>query len=403
MRAGLVVVLIISTCASVLAAPSDVPGMTSPGGARPMTPDREWAVLVGVSKYASLPQSEWLNGADTDATALAAFLQSPRGGAFPADHVKLLVNGNATTTGIRLAMDFLIKHVRTGDVAWIFFAGHGTVELYGGGETAYLLPYDSDVDHLNATALPMDELRRYVDVSLRQASQVVLITDACHAGGLHAPTLEADDRVATPISDYLLSLGDRAGVLNIMACRRDENAIEDPRLGGHGVLTYCLLKALNGDGNASPDGVVRTEDVLEYVMREVPRLTDQRQHPRNSVNYDDEFPMSHLREKGAALDLPPLPGGVLNAVERESLPTLTAVGSTLRVVGSPVNSELYLVHGTEQRTIGRVLSQANVLLLDGIPPGKYLLVQTIGGKQTQWQIDLSTGLHTFDVRKGEID
>ncbi len=382
-----------------LAAQAQIPGLDS-GRRRPSfaQPEQEWAVLVGVSKYQHLPRAEWLDGCDLDARALASFLQSPRGGSFPTPHVKLLVDEGATITAVRRALDGTIKSVKAGDVVYLFFACHGKVETYGGGEVAYLLCYDSDPQFLNATALPMDEIRRYVDVNLRQASQVVLISDACHAGSLGATP--GDRRLFSSLADHLQEVGARDGVLNLMACKRSENAVEDPRLGGHGVLTYVLLKALEGEGGADRNGVVRAQDVLEYVMRYVPRLTDQQQHPRHSSNYHDEFPMARLKEAGPALNLPPFPSSTVASVTPSSLTMAPQSLATLRVVGAPRDSELYLVQGEEQRTIGRALSSTAVLVMEGLAPGRYILVQTLGGKQVEWPLDLAPGKRSFDVRTG---
>lgn len=355
-------------------------------------PDRHWALLVGVSEYKELPERQWLSSCATDAADIGKFLQSSRGGSFAADHVKLLTDKQATTQNVRLGMDSLIKRIEPGDVVWVFFACHGKVERYGAGEVAYLLMYDSNPEFLNATALPMDEVRRYVDVNLRQALQIIFITDACHAGALGAAP-DPNVRVGS-MADQLITVGDRNGVLNIMACRRDESAVEDPFLGGHGVLTYAILRALNGYGD-SHEQVVRAQDVLEYVGRTVPRLTDQLQHPRHSTNYLDEFPMAYLKHPAPALRLPDPRGSSLEITSR--------AGATLRVVGGPQNSEFYLVQGQEQRTVGRVLSAANTLVLENLAPGDYDLVQELGGKVTRWNIQLTPGPHSFNVRAGGLD
>jgi hypothetical protein len=374
------VLLLVATLASAF---PQVPGLDN---AAPQT----WALLVGISRYPQLGAGMQLPGADADARALARFLESPRGGAVPPHHVQVLVNQEATLRNLRVALDRLIRSTRHGDTAWIFFAGHGTVEWYGGGEVGYLLACDSDPRMLNATALPMDELRRYVDVNLHQAASIVLITDACHAGALGRgsdPT-ETDRRPLGSVNDRLLDIGESSSVLNLMACRRDEQAVEDSRFGGHGVLTYCLLKALNGAGGASARGVVRAEDVLEYVMREVPLLTDGRQHPRHGSSYSDEFPMAWLDRAGPDLALPPLPWE-------------GRASASLRVVGAPAGSDVLLVQGGEQRTVGRPLEDGNVLVVDGLPPGTYLLVQSQNGALRRWTVELRPGLQTFDLERGK--
>ena len=377
-----------------------IPGLTS-RRKKEIPPERRWAVLVGISEYGNLPKSSWLLNCDADAQAIADFLQSPRGGSLPEQNLKLLLNQEATTKKIRLALDFLITNAGPGDVVYFFYAGHGKVKQFGSGEAAYLMPYDSEPEHLNATALPMDEIHRYVDVHLRQVSQVVMITDACHAGAL-IPIQQSDGRKTHSIAEHLQEIGERDGVLNLMACRRDEVAIEDSRLGGHGVLTYALLRALNGAANSTRKGVVRTQDVLEYITRQVPRLTNQKQHPRHSSNYVDEFPMAFLNREGPDLNLPDTPGSVLERSPTESVFGRNKARATLRVVGAKRKTELYLVRGSEQRTVGRVLSESNVLVTEGLEPGTYTLVQASGEEQKEWEISLDNGTSSFDVRTGKF-
>lgn len=393
----LVALLWLAMLAAVLADDS-VPGAESGSRLRFVAPEKRWAVVIGVSRYENLPKSAWLLSGDKDAAAIAEFLQSPRGGGVPDDHLKLLLNEQATTRNVRLALDFLIKNVAPGDVATIFFAGHGQVQQFGSAEVAYLLPYDSDPTVLNATALPMDELQRYVDYHLAQASQVVLITDACHSGSLVSDPLGRERRKRS-VNDHLQDVGQREGVLNITACRRDEVAVEDPRLGGHGVLTYCLLRALNGGGSASPGGIVRAQELLEYTTRQVPRLTEQEQHPRHGVNYTDEFPLANLNLSGPDYQVPEEPRDVLAASGGSAFGTARS-RAELKVYGAPEGGELYLVAGAEQRTIGRALTSGNVLIAEGLNPGNYALIQSHEGKDTTWEISLESGSQSFDLRTG---
>lgn len=359
------------TARDVAAAARDVaqaaPGSESLSRLRFVAPEKRWAVVIGVSRYEYLAKGAWLDSGDKDAAAFAEFLQSPRGGSLPDDHLKLLLNEQATTRNIRLALDFLIKNVAPGDVATIFFAGHGQVEQLGSGEVGYLLPYDSDPAVLSATALPMDEVARYVDFHLAQASQVVLVTDACHSGGLASDDpLGLGGRRKRSVNDVLQDVGQREGVLNITACRRDEVAVEDPRLGGHGVLTYCLLRALNGGGSATEGGIVRAAELLEFVVRQVPRLTDGEQHPRHGVNFTDEFPLANLNLEGPDYQVPEAPQDVL-AASTDRQVFASRARADLKIYGAPAGVELYLVAGEEQRSLGRALSSSSVLVAEGLP------------------------------------
>ena len=355
-------------------------------------------MLVGVSEYQYLPKNLWLDSCDKDTEALAAFLRSPRGGATPPDHLKLLLNAEATARNVRLALDEVITHSKPGDVIVLFYAGHGKVVPYGSSEAAYLMAYDSEPEHLNATAIPMDELHRYVDNNMRAASQVFLITDACHAGAIMPNSPYETSWKTRGISDYIQELGERNGVLNLMACRRDEVAYEDSRLGGHGVLTYALLRALEGEGSSTAAGLVRVQDVLEEVTSQVPRLTNQKQHPRHSSNYTDEFPLADLSKPGPKLSLPEPPGNRLEAETRSVFDRNRRL-PTLRVVGAERMSEVYLVKGDEQRTVGRPLSATNVLVVDDLEPGDYQLVQ-LGedGREARWRLTIGDQDISFDLR-----
>ena len=117
-------------------------------------------MIIGVSEYQNLPKKSWLLSSHKDAQALADFLQSPRGGSLPQAHLKSLLNRDATTRNIRVALDSVISKSQPGDVVYFFFAGHGKVRTLGGGDAAYLLPFDAEPEFLNATALPMEELHR---------------------------------------------------------------------------------------------------------------------------------------------------------------------------------------------------------------------------------------------------
>lgn len=385
----------------LLQAGAQQPGAESGSRLRFVAPERRWAVVIGVSRYEHLPKSAWLESGDKDATAFADFLQSPRGGGLPDSHLKLLLNEQATTRNVRLALDFLIKNVAPGDVATIFFAGHGQVQQLGSGEAAFLLPYDSDPSVLSATALPMDELQRYVDYHLAQASQVVLITDACHSGSLTSAGPLGEGRRRRSVNEVLQDVGQREGVLNITACRRDEVAVEDAALGGHGVLTYCLLRALNGAGDSSQAGIVRAQELLEYIVRQVPRLTDQEQHPRHGVDYTDEFPLANLDLPGPDYQVPEEPRDLLAAGDHPVLGT-SRRKAELKVYGAPKGGEVYLLAGEEQRSVGRSLAPGNVLVVDDLKPGAYALVQQHEGQSTTWEISLEPGSQSFDLRTGSF-
>src|SRR4051812_47862439 len=65
---------------------------------------QRWAVVIGISQYKFLPSEQQLKYAARDAESFAAFLRTREGGDFDDDHIKVLLNDNATTRNIRSAL-----------------------------------------------------------------------------------------------------------------------------------------------------------------------------------------------------------------------------------------------------------------------------------------------------------
>ena len=255
-----------------------------------------WAVVVGISTYRYLPPGAQLHFAHRDAQEFAAFLRGPAGGGFPADHVRLLTNEEATLAQIRSALDtWLAGMTRPSDVVYLFFAGHGVLD---NNDDGYFVAHDSDPQNLHATALSFQELDTTISTRLN-ARLVVLIADACHAGRLgwssYAP--DAPNRAAEPLAR--IGQGDRS-FLKLLASRPSEQSFEDPEWkGGHGVFTQALLEGWNGDADADHDGVVRVSETIDYVSRRVPELTSARQHPRVAGTFDARVAMALSRQTAA--------------------------------------------------------------------------------------------------------
>ena len=76
-----------------------------------------------------------------------------------------------------------LKQALEEDMIIIFFAGHGSPESPDSPENLFLLPYDAQYDNIATTGFPMWDietaLRRFI-----KAKKVVVVADACHAGGV---------------------------------------------------------------------------------------------------------------------------------------------------------------------------------------------------------------------------
>lgn len=83
--------------------------------------------MVGISDYQD-PGIPDLRFADKDAEAFANYLRSDAGGKLDNDHLKVLINQQATMAQFGIALDWLMESAKEGDQVIIYFSGHGDVE-----------------------------------------------------------------------------------------------------------------------------------------------------------------------------------------------------------------------------------------------------------------------------------
>jgi hypothetical protein len=253
---------------------------------------QRWAVVIGISEYAnkSIPA---LKFADQDAQAFAEFLQKPEGGGYELDHMRILINKDATLANLKeVLIDFLSQAIDK-DLVIIYFAGHGAPEP-ARPANLYLLTYDSDPARLGTTAYPMwqiqDVLMRYIS-----AKKIVVFSDACHSGGISADF--AARGVNAPesnlINQYLTDLArTKDGIVIFTASAAGEISQELPEL-GHGVFTYYLLEGMKGEADFNNDYTVTINELMQYVEEQVKRKTRGAQNPtRSQTNYDKDLTIS---------------------------------------------------------------------------------------------------------------
>jgi formylglycine-generating enzyme required for sulfatase activity/PKD repeat protein len=265
-------------------AEQDVVVSAAPSG--PPRFQQQWGLVIGVGNYQD-PAITDLNYTEADAQAFYDFLTGTQGGGFQKDHVRFLLNEQATTASVKAAFRWLISQAGEEDLVVIYFAGHGgtgedvTVPPdEADGVDEYLITYDAQQADLFSTAVRDDEMADWL-ASFR-CDNVVVILDSCFAAGA-TRSLEQTGTRAGPGNRVFNDLVG-PGRLFLAASQEDEFSYEDPAL-GHGVFTYYLLRGLGAmDGVTTPeadadqDGRVTVEELRVYLEREVTRAKPQ-QHP----------------------------------------------------------------------------------------------------------------------------
>jgi len=238
-----------------------------------------YLLAVGVNKYAEEAMS--LRFAAPDAQAMAN-LFAERGGQLYGEgnvHVTKLVDVQATTKGIKKALEDIAVKAKPQDTLAVFLAGHGSVV----GQRYYFIPHeyrtksDKLEDDIREQGLAGDVLGDWLAAA--PALKRVVIYDTCQSGG--AISIERTARNPFAFRGALERLSRAQGVFTIAATAATDDAQEVPEL-GHGVLTYALLAGL-GAVDAGPlkrqavepksGQVVEVRDWFSFAQDKVPVLT----------------------------------------------------------------------------------------------------------------------------------
>lgn len=233
---------------------------------------QQWAVVVGLSEYANNGQSGLTNLAFADDDA-KAFANSLKQQGWSSSHIKLLTNEQATQRNIMIAMESWLTKAGPDDMIVLFWSGHGFPDPED-PEKVYFACYDTDI-RIPATGYRMDRIRAILEE--RNARNVIVLADTCHAGKL---ITRGNDK-AIGISPYVNSLVKKKdipkGWIFMVASDVDRKAIEDSSW-SHGAFTHCLLNALSGkaDGYQSAgaeDGIVTMGELRAYMNSVMPDET----------------------------------------------------------------------------------------------------------------------------------
>lgn len=142
----------------------------------------KWAVVIGVSRFADARIPE-LKYASKDAKDFYDYLVDQNGGKFQPDHVKLLVNGDATKINIMdmIGDSFLPHAASPNDLVVIYLSTHGSPAGADVRGVNYVIAHDTRPNKLFATGLEMRQLLRIIKERVH-TNRVLLVLDTCYSG-----------------------------------------------------------------------------------------------------------------------------------------------------------------------------------------------------------------------------
>lgn len=173
------------------------------------------ALLVGIDNYPTAP----LSGCINDASTLSGVIEK-NGDGSPNFSVKLKTDISKKS---ELKGEIIELFDGDGDVALLYFSGHGYLDITGGYiVTPDYEKYDEGVS--------MDDILTLANNS--KIKNKIIILDCCHSGAFGSPQISGGQ-----ISQI------NEGVVVLTASRSSEATVE---VDGHGVFTSLLLDAIQG-------------------------------------------------------------------------------------------------------------------------------------------------------------
>lgn len=240
------------------APPLEIPGCTEAAVATGNA--RSLALLVGVGDYKSNEIPD-LHGPPNDVELMYRLLTERYG--FPKQNVCKLVDAQATVAGFKAMFEkSLVARAKEGDVAVVYFAGHGsdkpdegeTLDEEDGLDETWVL-HDSRTPGVRD--LSDDEVNTLLKGLRAQTKNITVILDSCNSGSAHRALSDGTllERTlpperASPVSFELArSLGGREApvaeddpdIVVLAAASDGTSALE---AGGHGIFTDALIEVL---------------------------------------------------------------------------------------------------------------------------------------------------------------
>ena len=220
-----------------------------------------YAVVVGISDYQDKDIPD-LRFADKDAEAFAGFLRSEAGGQLDKDHLKVLLNQEATMAQFAAALDWLWEVCKENDEAIIYFSGHGDVEKKSLTQPGFLLCWDAPARvYMGGGAFGLPMLQEVIStLSVQNKAKVMVITDACRSGKLAGSSVGGAQATASNLSKQF------ANEIKILSCQPNEYSIEGEQWGGgRGAFSYNLVNALYGLADMNKDLSITLQEVGRYL------------------------------------------------------------------------------------------------------------------------------------------
>jgi len=222
---------------------------------------------VGINEYKNNKLN--LNYARPDAQSFSKVIDEKSAHLFKEMQLYTLYDKDATRQNILNKLDELSTKIHQEDVFIFYYAGHGSMV----DDKFFFIPTESirlyDESSLQKEAIEASILQE----KLRniKALKQLIVMDACQSGGsveLLATRGAGEEKAIAQLS--------RSAGIHVMASAGSEQFATEFTELGHGLFTYVLIRALQGEADGAPrDGKVTIYELKSYIDDQVPEMTKQ--------------------------------------------------------------------------------------------------------------------------------
>ena len=219
------------------------------------------AIIIGIENYRRVAKADFAN-----ADAKEFYTYASRALGIKPENIKLLVDDGADDIEMLNAFqNWLPLKVNKGKTdVYVFYSGHGYPSQ--DGKSLYFLPFNVDKQYLDRTSVKQKEIVSALQRA--QAKSVTMFIDACYSG----QTRNGEVLVAG-IKPVFITTEERAyppefTVITASAADQFSSASQDLK---HGIFSFYLMKALEGDADENNDGRLTSGELQRYLSDMVGR------------------------------------------------------------------------------------------------------------------------------------
>lgn len=229
------------------------------------------AIIIGIEKYRNVSEASFANN---DAILFKEYAIRSLG--IAENRIRLHIDKDAEKIEILKTLKiWLPTQINSGKTdIYIFYSGHGLPSNDGKG--FYILPYDSDTNFLDETAIKHSKL--IDEIQKLNPKSVKIFLDSCFVGqNNQGETLLPGARPILLRSNKEMFPSN----FTVLAASGPTQISWSSQILKHGIFSFFLMKGMEGDADKNKDGEINASELVNYLKDKVAKQAALNNHIQN--------------------------------------------------------------------------------------------------------------------------